>query len=303
MILTGLHLLLTYQCTFECDHCFVWSSPFQTGTMTLSQIRHILEQARQLETIEWIYFEGGEPTLYYPILLTSVQQANNLGFKVGIVSNAYWALSAEDAIAWLSPLQGLVEDLSISSDLYHYDEALSQQAINAQIAAEQLGIPLGIISVAQPESKTGEEPIGQLPIGDSIVMCRGRAAEKLAHKIPHSPWDTFRTCPYENLRDPGRIHIDPFGYLQICQGISIGNIFEDDLGSICKEYDPDTHPITAPLISGGPVELVNSYGLSHQPAYADACHLCYSTRLQLRGRYPQILTPDQVYSQISRVNE
>ena len=36
--LRELHLLLTYQCTFECDHCFVWGSPFQTATMTLPYI-------------------------------------------------------------------------------------------------------------------------------------------------------------------------------------------------------------------------------------------------------------------------
>ena len=34
MKLSGLHLLLTCQCTFECDHCFVWGSPWQSGVMT-----------------------------------------------------------------------------------------------------------------------------------------------------------------------------------------------------------------------------------------------------------------------------
>jgi MoaA/NifB/PqqE/SkfB family radical SAM enzyme len=36
--LTGLHVLLTYRCTFECDHCFVWGSPNQAGTFTLADI-------------------------------------------------------------------------------------------------------------------------------------------------------------------------------------------------------------------------------------------------------------------------
>ena len=27
MNLTGLHLLLTYRCNYDCDHCFVWSGP------------------------------------------------------------------------------------------------------------------------------------------------------------------------------------------------------------------------------------------------------------------------------------
>lgn len=38
MTLRGLHLLLTYQCNLECDHCFVWGSPWQAGTMTLQGI-------------------------------------------------------------------------------------------------------------------------------------------------------------------------------------------------------------------------------------------------------------------------
>ncbi len=34
MKLTGLHLLLTYKCIYECDHCFVWGSPRQTHSLT-----------------------------------------------------------------------------------------------------------------------------------------------------------------------------------------------------------------------------------------------------------------------------
>ena len=47
MHLSSLHILLTYQCTLECDHCFVWGSPWQSGTLTLPRIREILRQARR----------------------------------------------------------------------------------------------------------------------------------------------------------------------------------------------------------------------------------------------------------------
>jgi hypothetical protein len=120
--LSGLHLLLTYECNYECDHCFVWGGPTQTGTMTLEIIGQILEQATALGTIEWIYFEGGEPFLYYDTLLAGVRQARESGFRVGIVSNAYWATSDAEAEKQLQPLVGLVEDLSISSDAYHGKE-------------------------------------------------------------------------------------------------------------------------------------------------------------------------------------
>ncbi len=47
MKLEGLHILLTYQCTYECEHCFVWGSPWQTGALRLGQINQILEQAKE----------------------------------------------------------------------------------------------------------------------------------------------------------------------------------------------------------------------------------------------------------------
>jgi len=104
MELSGLHLLLTYQCNLECDHCFAWGSPWQSGTMTLRNVRHILQQAKDLGTVKRSYFEGGEPFLYYAVLLKGIQEAASMGFQVGIVSNGYWATDVEDALEWLRPL-------------------------------------------------------------------------------------------------------------------------------------------------------------------------------------------------------
>lgn len=295
MKLSGLHLLLTYQCNFECDHCFVWGSPWQSGTLILSNLHHILQEAEDLGTVKWIYFEGGEPFLYYASLLKSVQETASRGFQVGLVSNAYWATDREDALETLKPFAGLIQDLSFSSDLYHRNEKLSQQVLNAETAAEKLGIPFRIINIAQPEETNAACAVGQLPEGETGVMYRGRAADKLVDRAEHYPWNQFNACPHETLDDPGRVHVDPFGNLHVCQGISIGNLFHTSLKEICRTYDPVAHPITGPLLKGGPVELVRHYNLPHEGAYADACHLCSTTCRALRSRFPQYLTPDQMY--------
>ncbi|MFZ5819819.1 MAG: radical SAM protein [Chloroflexota bacterium] len=299
MRLTGLHILLTYQCTFECDHCFVWGSPWQSGTLTLEQIKIILEQAKAAG-VESIYFEGGEPFLYYALLARGVEMAYGMGFSVGVVTNGYWAHTLEDALLWLEPLAGKLDDLSVSCDLFHYSEDMLHQAHNAVRAAGQLGIPVGTISVAQPEETEAAASRGQIG-ADAAVMFRGRAVEKLAPRATKQPWDGFTECPHEDLRDPGRAHLDPLGNLHICQGISLGNLFEKPLGQICEEYDPDAHPICGPLMNGGPAALVTEYNLPHtSPSggasdYADACHLCYEARTRLRARFPDILRPDQAY--------
>jgi hypothetical protein len=295
MQLTGLHLLLTYQCNFECDHCFVWGSPHQTGTFTLDQVEEVLRQARHLGTVEWIYFEGGEPFLYYGALLAGVRLAVAQGFRVGIVSNGYWAVSGRDAIECLQPFAGLIGDLSISSDLYHYDEPLSHQARDARAAAAGLGIPVGFIAVAPPGAADALPAEGQLPEGSSSVMYRGRATATLAGQAVLRAWDTFIECPHEDLREPGRVHVDPLGNLHICQGICIGNLFRAPLTEICRAYDPTSHPVIGPLLDGGPAELARCYELSVQEGYADACHLCYESRRALRPRFPDVLAPDQMY--------
>jgi hypothetical protein len=40
---------------------------------------------------------------------------------------------------------------------------------------------------------------------------------------------------------------------------------------------------------------VRRYDLEHDDAYVDACHICYDARLKLRERFPDQLSPDQMY--------
>jgi len=131
--------------------------------------------------------------------------------------------------------------------------------------------------------------------GEGAVMFRGRAAAALAPRLEGTPWQDFKKCPHEDLRDPSRMHLDPLGNLHICQGVAIGNVFERPLKDICETYDAELHPICGPLLEGGPAALVTEYNLRHMAAYADACHLCYQARLELRPRFPDILRPDQMY--------
>lgn len=293
--LSQLHLLLTGECKYECDHCFVWSSPSVGNTMSRATISHILEQAEALGTIEWIYFEGGEPFLHYDLLLWGVQQAKQRGFKAGIVSNAYWAEDDCTALEMLRPLAGLVEDLSISKDDYHGSGDGQGETGCARRAASKLGIPVDYISVSGPDSSESPQPSPQLAAEDTGVRYRGRAAVKLAPYIATKPWDSFTSCPWEDLRQPGRVHVDALGNMHICQGLSIGNLLERPLLDIMQNYDPDNHPVIGPLLQGGPAELVRGYALGHEQGYADACQLCYTTRRKLRDRFPQALPLDQMY--------
>ncbi|MCP4607126.1 MAG: radical SAM protein, partial [Planctomycetes bacterium] len=122
-MLTGIHFILTYTCNFECDHCFLYSSPKSQGTFTISQVTEVLDEAVKIGTIKSIFYEGGEPFMFFPLLVESIKLASARGFRVGIVTNAYGANSEEDAELWLRPLaESGVSFLNISNDAFHYGE-------------------------------------------------------------------------------------------------------------------------------------------------------------------------------------
>jgi len=297
-MLTGLHFLLTYTCNLECDHCFLYSGPQAQGTFTLNQIRQLLDEAVKIGTVEWIYFEGGEPFLYYPIMLEGIKLARAMGFRVGVVTNAYYATAEEDIEVWLKPLGELgIADLSISNDPYHYEDEKENPALRAQKVARKLNLPVAEIRIEEPQvtAGAGEKQGKGEPVIGGGTMFRGRAVEKLIADLPRRSWQEFTECPYEDLESPKRVHLDPYGNVHLCQGLSMGNAWEKPLSKMVKEYDAGSHPICGPLVRGGPALLAKECRVEHEDNYVDACHFCYSLRLKLLDRFPQYLTPKQVY--------
>ncbi|KPJ77547.1 MAG: hypothetical protein AMJ54_07460 [Deltaproteobacteria bacterium SG8_13] len=297
-MLTGIHLLLTYTCLFECDHCFLYCGPRAEGTFTARQMEKVLDEAVKIHTVKWIYLEGGEPFLFYPLMLEGIRRAQQRGFHTGIVTNAYWATSFEDAVLWLQPLKELdVTELSISDDVFHYGEDQDNPAKNALAAARKLQLPAGEICIESPTVRKHGDPSGVKgrPVVGGGVRFRGRAADKLTADLPTTDWKKLRQCPDEDIADPGRVHIDAYGNVHLCQGLCIGNCWQTPLSEIVAKYDPNRHPVCGPLMRGGPAAVVTELGTQHEKKYVDECHLCYHSRRQLIERFPDCLGPRQVY--------
>ncbi|MGD8564875.1 MAG: radical SAM protein [Candidatus Bathyarchaeota archaeon] len=296
MPITGLHLLQTYQCNFECDHCFVFSGPEAKGVMRILDMRQIFKQAKHAGNIKGICFEGGEPFLYYQTLLWGLRAAKSHDFRRSIVTNAYWATSVEDAKEWLIPILEIgIHDLAISDDVYHFGENAENLARYAYEAAKELGLPVGKICIEDSKKLIDQARREGKPVVGGKVQFKGRAVEKLIKGLPMKPWAEFDKCLDEDFSNQGRVHIDPFGYVHVCQGITIGNLKHTSLADLFTSFDPENHPICGPILKGGPAELAREYQVKHEEDYVDECHLCYDIRLKLRKRYPEILAPDQMY--------
>jgi len=311
--LEGIHLLVTYRCTYACDHCFVWGSPNADGTLTLAQLTSVIDQSAACGLTD-VYFEGGEPTLAYPIVLAAAQHARERGLDAGIVSNCFWATSIADAKVWLAPFAELgLSDLSLSSYAYFVEDANEEQLRNAVVAARELGIPASVLEVGAP-ADIGVPGACSGDVGD--VMFKGRAAVTLAPGRASRPPETLVTCPYEDFGNPGRAHVGPDGELQVCQGISAGNVFAggdgppapkrladphpSGLAAVLAAYDPHTRPVIREILAGGPWALAQAVGhAAERSLYADECHLCYEVRAALRraGRFPEVVAPGQCYAE------
>jgi hypothetical protein len=186
-------------------------------------------------------------------MLEGIRIARDMGFEVGIVTNAYGAISEDDAEIWLHPLAKLgVAYLSISDDSFHYGEREDSPAKRALVAARKLGIPTSPICIQKPfvEAMPGQ---GQ---------------------------------------DKG----NPVGHIHVCQGLSMGNMWQCPLSVLALEYDADSHPICGPLTKGGPALLARQYDVEPvEGEYVDECHFCYLVRRALIDRFPESLAPRQVY--------
>jgi hypothetical protein len=184
---------------------------------------------------------------------------------------------------------------------------------NAVLAARELGIPASVLEVGAP-ADIGVPGACSGDVGE--VMHKGRAAVALAPAKASRAPETLVTCPFEDFTDPGRAHVGPDGELQVCQGISAGNVFAggdgspapeqlaaplaDGLRRVLDAYDPHARPVIREILAGGPWALAQAAG--HQPRrelYADECHLCYEVRAALRraGRFPGVVAPGQCYAE------
>ncbi len=300
--LEGIHFLVTYRCTYACDHCFVWGSPDAEGTMTLAQLASLIDQAAACG-VETVYFEGGEPMLAYPVVLAAADHARRRGLQWGMVTNCFWATSVEDARLWLEPCAKLgIADLALSSYAYFVDGADEAPLRNAVLAAQELGLPVGVLEVGAAACLD----VPGLCLGEDVsgIMCKGRAAAELAPGRASRPPETLVTCPHEDLAEPSRAHIGCDGEVQICQGVSAGNALigeggaprDGGLAAVLKNYAPARRPVVRELLAGGPWALAEAHAhVPQRDLYADECHLCYEIRSALRRRFPSVLAPAQCY--------
>jgi MoaA/NifB/PqqE/SkfB family radical SAM enzyme len=84
-------IFLLEECNFDCPHCVRGDEPMDIGyKLSFRQLQLCLSDCRRLESITWIHFSGGEPTIWREgdrDLVDLLLEISNHGFTPGFTTN------------------------------------------------------------------------------------------------------------------------------------------------------------------------------------------------------------------------
>lgn len=320
-------LLLTYKCNAACEFCYYHCSPAKGGLMP---VKTCLAAWRSLKVLAGdtarIHLTGGEPFLHWDHLVAILEEGKreNLGPVDLIETNGFWATSDQLIADRLEALSASgVRRLKISVDPFHQEYVDIESArLLARVAKERLGSDRVQVRWEKYLSADGNGWQRQAKLADGSPAVRterdrvyvdtyrehpfrftGRAAGHLAQLLASKPAAAFAgaNCMADFLGAKG-VHIDPYGHVfsGTCSGIVIGNVKEEPLEEIWKQFHPHHGEFIKTLCEKGPsglLEEAESLGYERLEAYADKCHLCTHLRQFLweSGTETRVVGPAECY--------
>lgn len=289
-------LLITEQCNVECSHCWFSSGPDRNARMKLDEAMGYIDQAREIPSVEWISFTGGEPFLLPEMLQSLVAYASERGLYTECVTNCFWARTVEDASEHLSLLADAGLDVvNISAGDFHQRHIPFDRVRNCYEAAKRIGLKIVIMcAVSRSSSLTVKEVVRRLGDREISIVGGGIPSETTkaiavetelipvgrGARVPEDEW-LIGNGPLEGpckvvLRD---VAIDPHGWVLPCcsaagvtQIARVGNARHEKLRSLIKAAGEKT--LFEVLSTEGPMGLKMLLG-SQRLNYVNRCHLCH----------------------------
>jgi hypothetical protein len=271
--------------------------------LELSQIRALVDQAAE-EGCGLIVFTGGEPFLLGKALEEAVLYAAFRVPKVRVVTDCYWAATAEDALRNVGLMyQAGLSELDFRFSEWNQKQVYQQRIKWATLAAEKAGLTIlshcfmdrsrkGIriyhmkqYSSAARDSYSGAWETGALPDQfyplDSLPYGYRQGDRPADDCLPFLQQSERNNCPY--ILNSVTAH--PDGKLTACGGqacgvaseLNLGDWFTTPLLELVRRGE--RNPLLQWIRMGGPGGL-REYIEEREPdirfeeSYANACHLC-----------------------------
>jgi hypothetical protein len=312
-------LIFTYRCTIACKHCLFNCSPRQPDVcMGLEDGVEFLRQLRATDRV--VHIAGGEAMMYYRRMLAICQMANEEGNASHFFeTNASWCTDDDVTRRRYEQLKqaGLL-GVFISADPYHQTFVSPQRRHRAyrwaveifggeNVAAADLSVEQlsELRKIGRDHQLLGEYSRGHAPrlvgrAGDVLArFYHNRPLEALAEDSLWHGGATGRSCRSEFDSDEmWEIHIDPYGNIQTCCGIIVGDAHEEPVLQWMERGLYTDNDLVRMAYERGPyayLELAIQHGYQPREGYPQKCNLCWEVRKFLRPRFPDTFGPAEIY--------
>jgi MoaA/NifB/PqqE/SkfB family radical SAM enzyme len=122
MKFTHMGFIMTNRCNAACKICCFSCSPRGNLTLGREAIKDCIRQAADMGTFETIGFSGGEAILYFDQLKDCTACARDLGFRVTLVTNGFWARDYAKGLSMMTELaEAGLKSVSFSVDKFHQE--------------------------------------------------------------------------------------------------------------------------------------------------------------------------------------
>lgn len=313
-------IALSYKCSTQCAFCYANCSPNFSKVIDLPLALRCINSISSEYKLRTIGLLGGEPTLHRPVLLSLISQAraNNIP-NIMMFTNGEWGRNISEIEKMCFELKnaGLTE-IILSVDYFHQLTIPLENCLQIASKATENGLRVRFsmcclenISSDNIVDKRNREIQGKIssllnvPIQYQTLRFFGRASKLITHypKL-HSATEVNHPCLHKDffgsLQCPTGFLIDCFGHVQICDGISIGNVYSQPLNKIIQNYSVKDNIILKTLFEEGPIGL-NKFNQEiefkkSKNLFVDNCHLCYYIRKLIHKKFSDVLSPQHFYS-------
>jgi len=179
-----LSLLLTLQCNAECLHCGTNSSPRVKSRLPEATAARLIDEAAEAE-YQVVAFTGGEPLLYGQSLFELIRRAAGRELATRVVSNAYWARTADSASRTVQALAAAgLREINFSTGDQHARFVPMNNIIRAARAGLDQKLKVAVMIETVRERSITRETL----VGDPLfVELFDRAEQEMIH-FCESPW-------------------------------------------------------------------------------------------------------------------
>ena len=155
-------ILLTENCNAKCKMCCDSRGRVIGKTLSKEELKLILDNIKECETIDVVGITGGEPMLYPELIeyIFNYDYGRNVGFT--IKTNGFWGSDKDKAKKFISRYKTKLKNLSFSYDEFHSEFIELKNILNIIEIADDLEVNTEIVGCFLKNSVSPGDIINQL---------------------------------------------------------------------------------------------------------------------------------------------